>query len=238
MAFGIDDFMGNAGLGLLGGMMNMFGQSQTNKMQQQMMAQQQSFQERMSSTAYQRASQDMTAAGLNPMMMFSSGSAASSPAGAAPSPMVKSGIDSDSLNKSISTAVQSKVAAATIDNLVEQNAMIKAQALTESKRPALVSADTALRGAQRDTERKRPANVEAGTFNTNTDTERMALGFPVARNAARTAENQLSINELARRVLDIGSFAGRKVDDIISPAGNMVNSAARARRAFSDRYHY
>ena len=127
------------GMGLLGMGANLFGQSKTNDMQQQMMAQQQSFQERMSSTAYQRASSDMTAAGLNPMMMFSSGSAASTPAGASPSPNVKSGVDSDSMQRAISTATQMKVADATINNLVEQNAKIKAETLTEKERPLLVA---------------------------------------------------------------------------------------------------
>ena len=134
--------------GLASGIMGMFGQNKTNEMQQQMMSQQQDFQERMSSTAYQRSSADMTAAGLNPMMMFSSGSAASTPAGASPSPSVKSGFDSDALQKAVSTSTQIRVAAATIDNLVEQNAKIKAEVLTEKQRPLLVANEAGLKANQ------------------------------------------------------------------------------------------
>src|SRR4051794_28038645 len=42
-------------------------------------SQQEGYQTQMSNTAYQRASMDMKQAGLNPMMMFGSGSAASAP---------------------------------------------------------------------------------------------------------------------------------------------------------------
>lgn len=209
------------GLGGIGA--SMFGQSQTNKMQQQMMAQQQSFQERMSSTAYQRASQDMTAAGLNPMMMFSNGSAASSPMGAAPSPNVKSGLDSDAVQKNIATAVQSRVANATIDNLVEQNAKIKAETLTEKERPLLVSREADLRGVdwvkrnqEYMTERERTGTQEAEKR--------------ISRNTALTADNQRAIEATVRRLLDQGGFTGQKADQIISPITNAVSSAVGVKR--------
>jgi hypothetical protein len=213
-------FDGLAG-GLLSGIAGMFGQSQTNEMQLQMMQQQQAFQERMSSTAYQRASTDMQAAGLNPMMMFSSGSAASSPAGAAPSAAVKSGLDSDSISRAMSTATQMRVADATINNLVEQNAKIKAETLTESQRPLLVANEAGLKANQM-------GNVRADTAN-------KGQVFLELRNRGVTAENERAINGDVRKVLDQTGYGGQKVSDIISPVTDVVSSAAGVKRVMPKR---
>jgi len=210
------------GMGILGMGASLFGQNQTNKMQQQMMQQQQSFQEQMSSTAYQRASKDMTAAGLNPMMMFSSGSAASSPAGAAPSAQVKSGLDADSMQKMISTAVNAKVANATIDNLVEQNAKIKAEAATERWRPDLVASQT---------------GVNRNTIPILRERERLTKhAATVEESAAERAKNELAINSTVRRLLDQAGYGGKKVDEILSPVSNIVSSAKRAKSLFDERW--
>lgn len=221
------------GESLLAAGVGYFGQQQTNQMQAQMMQQQQGFQERMSNTAYQRASADMTAAGLNPMMMFSSGSAASTPPGASPSPNVKSGLDADAVQKAVSTGVQVKVANATIDNLVEQNAKIKAETLTEGQRPALVSASTS-------TEREKPSLVRAETHLTKERAAEKTLGdiplkqwqIPIVRNRAVTSQNEEKINNTARRLFDQGSYLGRKGSDTLAPVSDILSSAASARRAF------
>lgn len=213
------------GLGIAGIGASLFGQNQTNQMQAQMMQQQQSFQERMSNTAYQRASADMTAAGLNPMMMFSSGSAASSPTGASPSPMIKSGLDADAIQKSVNTGLQSRVQNLTIDKLAADLAETKAKVLTEERRPQLISAQTGATDQSAALTRER-------TYTEPVERALKRAGIPIVSNAAVTAANEQRINPTARAIADQAAYFGGKTSKVLSPVTDVINSAVSAKRAF------
>jgi len=118
---------GGATLGA--GALGYLGSHKANQMSASSAREQMAFQERMSSTAYQRAMADMKAAGLNPMLAFSQGGA-SSPGGASYQAQ-------NEMSPAVSSAMDFKRMKAEIDNLEETNSKIRSdvlvnQALAES----------------------------------------------------------------------------------------------------------
>jgi len=139
--FGIDDAIIGSAVGA--GISGLFGMGASassakgieamNAANMQMAREQMSFQERMSSTAYQRAMADMRSSGLNPMLAFSQGGA-SSPSGASGGGSAASGTAARMENslkyvgEALSSAVPSALAAAsTMKDLEGKDASIAAQ---------------------------------------------------------------------------------------------------------------
>ena len=212
------------GAGLLGSIFTAQQSAQNTQEQiagQQAMQQQaEAYNTQMSNTAYQRASADMKAAGLNPMMMFGSGSAASTPTMSAqvmPTPQRTSPMAG--LGPAAASVVNSAVSAKTFDRLTEEIANLKAQ---EAKT-----------GAETVTEQRRPELLDAQTFERWQNAGLLGLQYSGAKFESLSAEDKLAINEQIRRAVNQGAFVGGSVKDAISPFVSSAGAArdlARARR--------
>lgn len=115
---------------LISGGLSLLGGSNRNKEARREARRQESFQERMSSTAHQREVKDLRAAGLNPILSATGGSGASSPGGAA-APVV------DELTPAVATAFQAKKLGAELKLLSGQTNAANTQADANSARALL-----------------------------------------------------------------------------------------------------
>ena len=116
---GVSNFL-DGGVGdLLGAGLSFAGGNSANNANRDIAAQQMAFQERMSNTSYQRAVQDMIAAGLSPMLAYSQGGA-STPSG------VTAKME-NVMEPAVHTAYAGRRLRAEIENMKETNEQIKSQ---------------------------------------------------------------------------------------------------------------
>lgn len=131
MVFGVDDAILGVGAlagGIIGNSMQSAAADRATAASRDMAREQMSFQERMSNSAYQRATADMKMAGINPMLAYMQGGA-SSPSGASGSasmPQVQ-----DALGKGVSSAIESRRLKKEVEAVDSQIALNRAQGMAQ-----------------------------------------------------------------------------------------------------------
>lgn len=140
--------LGSLGGSLMSGLFGMMGQNSANEAN-----------ERLDSTKYQRASADMTAAGLNPMMMFGSG-------GATTPPTMQNTMQAPAaaMKDAANSAVQMQIADKTIDSLTEQIAKTNAEAANVRAGTPGLAARSSLDVMQSDAIKKIPEAVRVPIY--------------------------------------------------------------------------
>ncbi len=126
----------------LGGRQADKGQRAANKANLKIAREQMQFQERMSSTAYQRSAKDLSAAGLNRILAL--GSPASSPSGALATMQSETAGKAEALKTGTSSALQARIAQGQFKLLTSQVNNVDAQTLKTVQETALTNARTVI----------------------------------------------------------------------------------------------
>jgi hypothetical protein len=168
------------------------------------------FQDSESSTAYQRASKDMQAAGLNPMMMFGSGGAASTPSGSAgsagaasisaPNMALKNAPSAlGGLGDAVSKALNSAISTKTLDKMTEEISNLQAQQANIKAQTDATYSKSDLQIQQKNTEEQRTEQVRS-------EARKAGLQIPAAEFSAKQAKAKSDMPDWLIKAVEEGGY--------------------------------